>query len=201
MDDKRKLVKSGYNQCAKNYADNRDLFKNQKYLEGLVSKLPAKARILDIGCGSGVPIDKFLLEKGFKLTGIDISEEMVKLAKENLPKGNFFVKDMAQIDFPESSFSAVVSFYAIFHIPREEHLLLLKKLYTISNTGGYLLITMGSSDWEGTEDDFHGAKMFWSHYDKDKNVELVKQAGFKIIYNEVDTSGGEKHLVVLAKKE
>jgi len=196
----RKLVKTGYNQCAKNYADNRDLFKNQKYLEGLAEKLPLKAKVLDIGCGSGVPVDKYLSIKGFQITGIDISEEMVKLAKENLPHGNFLVKDMAEIDFPESSFDAIVSFYAIFHIPREEHLPLLNKLHTLLKTDGYLLITMGSSDWEGTEDDFHGAKMFWSHYDKDKNVELVKQAGFKIIYDTVDTSGGEKHLVIFAQK-
>lgn len=59
---------------------------------------------------------------------------------------------------------------------------------------------MGSSDWEGTENDFHGAKMFWSHYDKDKNIKLVKKAGFQIIYNTIDTSGGEKHLVVFARK-
>lgn len=178
MDNKRKLVKTGYNQCAKNYADNRDLFKNQKYLEDLANKLSAGAKILDIGCGSGVPIDKFLWEKGFKVTGIDISEEMIGLAKENLPDSDFFVKDMAGIDFTANSFDAIVSFYAIFHIPREEHLPLLKKLHPLLKRDGYLLITMGSSDWEGTEDDFHGAKMFWSHYDKDKNVELVKQAGF-----------------------
>lgn len=91
------MVKSGYNQYAKNYADNRDLFKNQKYLENLANKLSTGAKILDIGCGSGVPIDEFLLEKGFKVTGIDISEEMVKLARENLPGNEYLVKDMAEI--------------------------------------------------------------------------------------------------------
>lgn len=200
MDDKGNLVKTGYNQCAKNYAANRDLFKNQKYLEDLAKELSAGAEILDIGCGSGVPIDKFLLGKGFKVTGIDISEEMVRLAKENLPTGRFMVKDMTEIDFSENSLDAIVSFYAIFHIPREEHLPLLKKLHALLKIDGYLLITMGSSDWEGIEDDFHGAKMFWSHYDKDKNVGLVKQAGFQIIYDMVDTSGGEKHLVIFAQK-
>lgn len=201
MDDKRRLVKTGYNQCAKNYADNRDLFKNQKYLKDLAKELSVGAEILDIGCGSGVPIDKYLLEKGFKVTGIDISEEMVKLAKKNLPNGQYLVRDMTEIDFPESSFDAVVSFYAIFHIPREDHLPLLKKLHTLLKTNGYLLMTMGSSDWEGTEDDFHGAKMFWSHYGREKNIESVKEAGFKIIYETVDTSGDEKHLIIFAKKQ
>jgi len=200
MDDKRRLVKEGYNQCAKDYASKRDLFKNQKYLEDLASELSIGASVLDIGCGSGIPIDKFFLSKGFKVTGIDISDEMIKLAQKNLPDGDFFVKDMTEIDFPENSFDAVVSFYAIFHIPREGHLSLLEKIRSLLRENGYLLITMGSSDWEGTEDNFHGAKMFWSHYDKDKNIRLVKRAGFRILSWVIDTSGGERHLVVLAKK-
>jgi ubiquinone/menaquinone biosynthesis C-methylase UbiE len=197
---KRQLVKQGYNQCAKNYVENRDLFKNQKHLEDLAKKLTPGASILDLGCGSGVPIDKFLLGKGFKVTGIDISEEMIKLARNNFPGAKYLVQDMSEVDFPPNSFNAVVSFYAIFHIPREKHLSLLKKIHTLLKTNGCLLITMGSSDWEGTEDDFHGAKMFWSHYNKDKNVELVKEAGFQIIDNIIDTSGGERHLVIFAKK-
>ncbi len=199
MDITRKLVQAGYNQCANKYADNRDLFRSQKYLEDLSKELTVGANILDIGCGSGVPIDKFLLEKGYKVTGIDISEEMIKLAEINLPKGEYFVKDMAEIDFPSGSFDAVVSFYAIFHIPREEHLRLLKRLHRLLKINGYLLITMGSSKWEGSED-FHGTKMFWSHYGREKNVEIVRQAGFKIINEVIDDSGGEKHLVIYAKR-
>ena len=65
---------------------------------------------------------------------------------------------------------------------------------------GLLLVTMGSSDWVGTEKDFFGGEMSWSHYDANSNKELIKKAGFKIIFEEIDTSGNEKHLVVLAKK-
>jgi len=125
---------------------------------------------------------------------------MIKLARKNLSRGQFLVQDMTEIVFPEGTFDAVVSFYAIFHIPKEQHLPLLKRMHTLLKTGGYLLITMGSSDWEGIKDDFHGVKMFWSHYDKDKNVKLVKQAGFQIIYDTIETSGVEKHLIVFAKK-
>jgi ubiquinone/menaquinone biosynthesis C-methylase UbiE len=201
MDKARNIVKQGYNQCAKDYLDNRDLFKNLKYLDGLISKLSPGSKILDLGCGSGIPIDKYLLEKDFEVTGVDISEEQINLAKKNLPKGDFFVGDMSEIDFPASSFNAVVSFYAIFHLPKEEHLSVLKNIFNILKPGGYLLITMGSNDWEGTEKDFHGVKMFWSHYGREKNLELVKSAGFNILNEEIDTSGNEKHLIILAQKQ
>lgn len=200
MDSKRKLVKIGYNKCAIDYSKHRDLFANEKYLEDLAKNLSEGASILDIGCGSGIPIDKYLLKKGFNVTGIDISDEQIKLARNNLPQGNFLVKDMTDANFSENSFDAVVSFYAIFHIPKEEHLLLFKKLNSFIKSGGFLLITMGAGEWEGTEDDFHGTKMFWSHFGREKNIELVKEAGFEIIYDMVDTSGDEKHLIVFAKK-
>lgn len=200
MSFKKSGVISGYNNCAKNYSENRDLFRNNKYLDSLADKLPTKAKILDIGCGSGVPIDKYLQSKNFEITGVDISEEMIRLAKENFPSGNYLVGDMEKIDFPASSFDAIVSFYAIFHTPRERHLKLLKKIRTLLVNSGYLLITMGASEWEGTENDFHGSKMYWSHYGREKNIQLVKKAGFEIIYETIDTSGDEKHLIIFAQK-
>lgn len=63
-----------------------------------------------------------------------------------------------------------------------------------------MLITMGSSEWEGSED-FHGTKMWWSHYGAGKNKEIINQSCFRILQNEIDNSGGEKHQVVLAEKE
>jgi len=59
---------------------------------------------------------------------------------------------------------------------------------------------MGSTEWEGTEDNFHGVKMFWSHYGSKKNSEIIKNAGFEILLDEIDTSGGEKHQIIMARK-
>lgn len=58
---------------------------------------------------------------------------------------------------------------------------------------------MGASEWEGSED-FHGAEMWWSHHGAKKNRELVEQAGFNIILDEIDESGDEKHQILLAGK-
>ena len=99
----------------------------------------------------------------------------------------------------EYSVDAVISFYAIFHIPREKHEDILEKINSFLPKNGLILITMGVEEWEGTGE-FHGSKMFWSYFGAKKNRELVKQAGFEIIFDEIDTSGGERHLIILAKK-
>lgn len=193
-------VRKGYNKVAEKYFEARDLFESNKYLDKLINILPKGSTILDIGCGAGVPIDSYLTSKGYKVTGIDISEKQIELARKNVPQAEFELKDMSLLKDQEYSIDAVVSFYAIFHTPREKHLDLLKKFYSFLKKDGLLLVTMGSSDWVGAEKDFFGGEMSWSHFDADTNKKLIQQAGFAIIFDEIDTSGSERHLIVLAKK-
>ncbi|MGA2911097.1 MAG: class I SAM-dependent methyltransferase [Candidatus Levyibacteriota bacterium] len=194
------FVKQQYNKLAENYLVGRDAYKNDKYLENLNTLLVPNSRILDIGCGAGIPIDKYFLDRGHKVIGLDISEKQIELATKNLPNGEFKVEDMSELKEKEYSVDAVVSFYAIFHTPRETHGEILKKISSFLQTNGLLLITMGSSEWEGKEDNFFGGEMSWSHFGKEKNRELVEKAGLEILLDEIDKSGGEKHQVILAKK-
>ena len=86
---------------------------------------------------------------------------MIELAKKNVPQAFYEVKDMSQLRKEEYCVDGIVSFYAIFHTPREKHQELLKKFASFMPNGGALLITMGAGEWEGTEENFHGAKMFY----------------------------------------
>jgi len=193
-------VKAGYNVAAKNYSSEfRDQFKNEKHLAGLIEAVKPNSTILDVGCGAGKPIDNYLISKGMKVIGLDISEAQIELAKSSVPEAKYEVKDMSELHDGEYQVDAVVSFYSIFHTPREKHADLLKKFRSFLNPEGHLLITMGANDWEGKEDNFCGAEMYWSHYGAEKNIELVSEAGFEIIKSEIDHSGGEEHLVILAK--
>lgn len=195
------FVKTQYNKLAENYLAGRDQFKNDIYLEKLNEVLSPKSHILDVGCGAGVPIDQYFIQKGHQVTGIDISEKQIELAKNNVPQAEYKVEDMSDLTFGEYTVDAVVSFYAIFHTKRESHQEILKKIASFLKKDGYLLITMGASEWEGKEKNFFGGEMEWSHYGKDQNITLVENAGFEIILSEIDTSGGENHLVILAKKK
>ena len=89
--------------------------------------------------------------------------------------------------------------YAIFHLPRESHEALFRTIHTFLAPGGYILVTMGSAEWEGSEPDFHGVTMWWSHYDPAENRSLIRRAGFEILLDEIDENGGERHQVILAR--
>jgi cyclopropane fatty-acyl-phospholipid synthase-like methyltransferase len=197
---KKHLVKIGYDEYARRQLGYRHLTEDLNHLTKLVDRLKPNAKILDVGCGNGLPVDKFLIEKGFKVTGVDISPEQIKLVKQNLPKGNFKQMDMANISFPSNHFDAIVSFHSIYHVPRNEHESLAQKFYDMLVDNGYLMITMGIKDWETTGELAEDIIMFWSQFDRGKNLDIVRKAGFKIIYEEIYTSGENEHLIIFAKK-
>lgn len=200
----RDLVKSGYNEG--NYDDiysrkNMNLEPFEKFTcDELSSRLKTKAKILDLGCGVGLPYDAYFIKNGFSVTGVDISERHIELAKKNVKLGKFFVGDFFTNQV-KGKFDAIVSFYAIFHIPRNEHEKLLKRICSLLNKNGYILITLGTDSMKCDVDkDFVGAPMAWSSYSVEKNKKLIRDVGFDIILAAEDYRT-ERHLWILAKKK
>ena len=73
--------------------------------------------MLDVGCGTGVPIARALAER-YRVTGVDVSREMVRVARRNVPEGEFVCSDVMSVDFEPGGFDVVVALYSIFHLPR-----------------------------------------------------------------------------------
>ncbi|NVM35572.1 MAG: class I SAM-dependent methyltransferase [Candidatus Lokiarchaeota archaeon] len=194
------MVESSYNKIAENYYSHRDLNKFNKELEKFVSLLPNQAHILDAGCGAGIPTAKFLIQHNFRVIGIDLSETMLKLARNNVPKASFIKMDINEIEFDENSFDGIVSVYSLFHISKENHFSIFKKFFTILKSGGILLINTGILESEGTSQ-FFGVPMFWSNFSPKTTLELIKKAGFSIIFEAVLERGGEYQYWIFGKKE
>ena len=192
-------VRDGYDQVAELYADERRQQKVHPRLTELLARIGPGGRVLDVGCGAGVPISSLVAEKGNLVIGVDISPRQIELAKTNVPNGEFMVRDMLDLQQGEFEVDAVVSFYAIFHTARESHAALLRVFASFLSAGGRLLVTMGAEEWEGGED-FFGAPMWWSHYGPKKNRQIVEASEFEVISDEIDPSSGERHQVIFARK-
>ncbi|HEU0072792.1 MAG TPA: class I SAM-dependent methyltransferase, partial [Dehalococcoidia bacterium] len=143
-------------------------------------------------------VARFLVERNLAVTGIDISPKQIELAKNNVPEARFEVEDMQSLREGDYAVDGVVAMYSIFHIDRHEHERLLRTLHSFLTPSGALLVTMGASDWEGSDPDFQGAEMHWSHFGPERNREMTEAAGFTIVLDEIDESGGERHQVILA---
>ncbi|NVM18633.1 MAG: class I SAM-dependent methyltransferase [Candidatus Lokiarchaeota archaeon] len=199
MDVISKLVEKGYDRIAEDYYSHRNLSKFNNELEEFASLLPDNARILDVGCGAGIPTARFLTERGIRVTGIDLSDKMLSLARDNVPSAEFIKMDMNTLEFNENTFDGIISVYALFHVPKENHLEIFKRFFKILKPGGILMINTGVSESEGTSR-FFGVPMFWSNFNPKTTLDLVKQAGFSIISEAVLERGGEYQYWVFGKK-
>jgi cyclopropane fatty-acyl-phospholipid synthase-like methyltransferase len=205
----RRTVESGYDLMAEQYlaTKNREDPLALTALEDLASLLPRDAAVLDLGCGAGVPVTRRLSDKGFAVTGVDVSARQLDLARDYVPEATFIKADMTEVTFAPGSLDAVVAFHSIIHVPRTEHPALLGRIHRWLKPEGIFLATMTLTDDEGRDDDWEGwgAPMVWSHYDGDTNVAMLREAGFGIRYAEPRTGGGtgdesETWLWVLARK-
>jgi ubiquinone/menaquinone biosynthesis C-methylase UbiE len=197
-----KLVERGYNRIARDYLAWREeeplLFRDE--LQDLAKRLPPNAAVLDAGCGAGVPFTLWLSER-FCVTGADISGEQLKLARQRVANATFLQQDMIALDVPPAAFDAVTCFYALIHIPRDQHARVLANFYRALKPNQYLLLITGNGDLPGDADKFFGAEMYWSHFDRATSLKMIRNAGFEIIWDKVvsDRPSGE-HVLVLAQK-
>lgn len=194
------MVRNGYNEIAPKFKEFRSIFDNLPELEYLITLLPKKAKVLDVGCGIGIPVTRFFVDHDFSVTGVDISEKMVELAKLNVPKAEFFQYDMNELDFPDNAFQCITAVYSLFHVPKEKHFSILKKFHRMLKQNGILFFCVGHLGGDYTNE-LLGEEMFWSNYPPEKTLSLVKKAEFEIIFDEILDRGDELQYWVFAKKK
>ena len=176
-------------------------------LEELARGLPSGAAVLDLGCGAGVPVTRWLADHGFAVIGVDFSARQLELTRRLVPSASFAKADLTDLDFPPESFDAVVAFYSIIHLPRTEQPALLEGIRRWLKPGGAFLATWALGAWEGEVSDWEGwgAAMRRSHYDEQTNLRMLREARFEVASAEARTGKGtgeneETWLWVLARK-
>ncbi len=203
MTDPKQIVESGYDRIARQYLATKDADDpvTLEALALLVQGLAPAARVLDLGCGAGVPVTRWLAAR-FRVTGVDLSTRQLELARECVPDAAFVKADMTVVQFRPQSFDAVVSCHAIIHVPRGEQPLLVRQIFRWLKPRGRFLANWALRYGEGVEADWEGwgAPMWWSHQDRATNLSMLREAGFAILEAEEQTSGGETWLWVLAQR-
>ena len=206
--DPKEIVASGYDACGARYSAAR-AHDSSPEIERFLDAVPQEARVLDIGCGAGIPVTSALAQV-YKVVGVDSSAAQIAQARLNVPRAEFMLGDIMTADFSPRTFDAVVSFYTLFHLPREEHRPLLERIALWLRPGGHLLITVANSDKAGyTEPDFFGVTMYWSHFERSWYSSVLRELGFGILdegvlghgYRGVPGLLPERHPFVFARLE
>lgn len=203
--DPKRVVEQGYDQVAHEYArlEGEMEWPRMRWLNKLLNRLEVNSSILDLGCGSGDPADIAIARK-HKITGVDISQTQIKLARRNVPAGDFLHGDVGSAEFPDASFDAAISFYTLEHIPRAEHETILRRIYRWLRPEGFMLISIEAGDVESMVGEWLGVPMFFSCFDPETMKRLVEGAGFEILETAIEAQVEQNHDVpyhwLLARK-
>lgn len=210
MDDDIKFVQKGYSLVARAYRDQKD---------GSYSQLPLflewlnhpnnQGQILELGCASGYPIAKTILEKQRNYLGIDLSAEQIALAQKEFPqwKDKFQVGEMLEFcrNSPANTYSGIISLFSIRHVPRIYHVELFTQMYRLINQEGLILLDFPLYCDEGRDTWFEGLPMYWSSFSQEWMLLTFKELGFTLIksFEDVKIFNGkeERTLFLIYQKQ
>ncbi len=205
-----RLVRDGWDRASRSYRPEAlagaDVFghRSEEYrgwLAPLFDHLAPNDRVLDLGCGCGIPASALLAEQ-FDVTGVDLSDVQIVRARQLVPRATFLREDMTRVEFPGSSFRAVVCLYALIHVPLAAQRPLLGRIRRWLSPRGWFIVITGHEAYEGTEADWlgSGATMFWSHADAATYRAWLRDAGFEIVDQTFVPEGKGGHELFRARK-
>jgi 2-polyprenyl-3-methyl-5-hydroxy-6-metoxy-1,4-benzoquinol methylase len=203
----RELVRRGYDSISVAYrgddgsptsASAEDVTRYAGWIDELADLLPAGARVLDLGCGAGIPATRDLAACGLTVLGVDFSAVQTGRAHRLVPTASFVQADMTALAVRPGTFDAVVSFYALIHVPQADQRVLLPRIRGWLRPGGYALLIVGADRWTGTEQ-YLGTEMFWDHADTSTYLRWLEAARLTPAWHRYIPEGDRGHGLILAR--
>ena len=152
----------------------------------LIDRLPAGARVLDLGSGSGLPTAGMLVEAGLEVTGIDVSEGMLALARRNVPGARFEAMDLLELDDSLGAFDAATAFFSLLMLRRADIPKVLRRLRSVLRPGGLVAIGMVEGDLDYVPLPFLDAEVRVTAYPQAELEAAVRAGGLHVLEADVE---------------
>lgn len=199
------IVRRGYDKVSEAYRSDDFEFEGTGYQEivsEFTSRLDPSSRVLDLGCGCGIPVSQ-VLSADYDVLGVDFSPVQIQRARALVPDAVFLCEDMTALRFQEDSFDGIISLFAIIHVPVGEQLSLFAEIAKWLRPDGVLAVTVGHTAWTGTEAnwrDVPGGTMYWSHAEADTYVQWIEALELEVEWDWFIPEGDGGHSVFIATK-
>lgn len=193
-------TQSVYEEHAEDYDQNRGKTLFEKvYLDKFLNFLKGRRKVLDLGCGAGEPIAKYLIENDCLLTGTDYADSMLSICKIRFPDHEWIKADMREIKL-EDTFNGIVSWGAFFHLTQDQQRVSLPKICKLLEADGLLLVTVGHEEGEvsGT---VAGKPVYHSSLSKLEYETILEDCGLEVLEFNLQDPACHGFSVFLARKK
>jgi SAM-dependent methyltransferase len=185
------LTRQSYNLVAAKY---HELFKDEmnqkeydrKLLDDFSRYFTPNSIIYDMGCGPSGHIGKYLFDKGLNVTGIDISEKCIDIAKNYNPGITFIRMDIINLYLDDQSIDGIISFYSIIHTPKVYIDKIFQEFKRVLKKGGKLLLAVKEGEDEGFVQNFldYDTSIYFTHFKKQEIERYFFDNGFELLFIE-----------------
>lgn len=154
------------------------------WLDRFVAPLSAGAHVLDIGCGSGEPIAADLIARGYVVTGLDVSEPLIRLCRKRFPGHDWHVGDMRKLSIGRR-FEAIVAWHSFFHLTPEAQRAMFPRFAVHVASGGTLMFTTGPGAGVAIGA-LEGEPLYHASLDPEDYRSLLAENGFIVLQHMVE---------------
>lgn len=160
------------------------------WLDRFRGLLPPAGAVLDLGCGSGVPIARYLVEQGLSVIGVDSAPEMIALFEANLPGQRAHVADMRTLDLAER-FDGILAWDSFFHLSPSAQRGMFPIFRRHARPNAALMFTSGPSYGEAIGA-LEGEPLYHASLDGEEYRDLLADHGFAVaaqVYQDASCGG------------
>jgi SAM-dependent methyltransferase len=154
------------------------------WLERFADRLEPGAHLLDLGCGPGKPVAAFMVERGFKITGVDSSPTMIAISRERLPDQTWIVADMRKLAL-DQKFDGILAWDSFFHLDAEDQRRMFAVFTRHAGDGALLMFNAGPAAGEAIGD-YRGDPLFHASLAPGEYQSLLARHGFEILDHAVN---------------
>ena len=169
-----------------------------KWLDRFLALTQPGGEVLDLGCGSGRPIARYLVEQGHPVIGLDTSPELIALCRERFPEQTWVVADMRGLDLGRR-FAGILAWHSLFHLRPEEQEAMFAVFARHAEPGAPLMFTSGLNRGVAMGE-FQGERLYHASLDPDEYHGLLRAHGFKAVAHKAAQNEAGAAAVWLAQR-
>lgn len=166
------------------------------YLDAVDSRIEPGADILDLGCGSGEPIARHFIERGFNVTGVDAAPSLLAMCSRRFPDMTWIEHDMRTLDLGRR-FDAILAWNSFFHLRQDDQRAMFAVFQRHARPSAPLIFTAGPADGEAIGSLF-GHELFHASLSPAEYEKLLAAHGFAVITYKAEDPDCHGHTVWLA---